>query len=118
MIKAGSFSPLAFLAADSTSTQPHSPPLSAPISLPKAEKIGGHLQETCLSMQRKELTCGDAEKVTDSPTLPAFYLRSHFKVAPIRDSHELAKPLRAEREHLRHVKGLLSFISAGFRSGL
>lgn len=66
--KAGSFSPLTFLAADSTSTQSHSPPLSAPISLPKAEKKGGHLQETCLSMQRKELTCGDAEKVTDSNT--------------------------------------------------
>lgn len=66
--QSGKLQPPAFLTADSTSTQSHSPPLSAPISLPKAEKKGGHLQETCLSMQRKELTCGDAEKVTDSTT--------------------------------------------------
>lgn len=49
-----------------------------------------------------------AEKVTDSPTLHAFYLKSHFKEAPIRDSQELAKPLRVERDRLRHVKGLIS----------
>lgn len=49
-----------------------------------------------------------AEKVRDLPTLHAFYLKSHFKVAPIRDSHELAKPLRVERDPLLHIKGLVS----------
>lgn len=52
-----------------------------------------------------------AEKVIDSPTLHAFYLKSHFKVAPVRDSQELAKPLQVERDCLLHVKGLVSVIS-------
>lgn len=59
-----------------------------------------------------------AEEALDLPTLHAFILKFHFKMRPIRDSHEIIKPVHLEREGTLPITGLLSIVKVGFRSGL
>lgn len=58
-----------------------------------------------------------AEEALDLPTLHAFILKFHFKMRPIRDSHEIVKPVHLEREGTLPITGLLSIVKVGFRSG-